>query len=484
MSLEAPAPVRHSHPLAVLVSDLREERSKRSLYPPGETDLSIARSKRFMEDPRGVLLDAYERFGPIFTLRILYGKTVFMIGPAANHYMTVSNASNFTIRESHFRNLVDMIGDGILTTDGEYHRHARKVVLPALRHESIVSYLDTMVEETERAFERFVPGQVLDFHAWARLVALRISVRTLFGFDPDGEQARSAAVAGVLEQIDAMPILAGSLRGPFTPWARLMRVLRKLDGVLYREIAARRARGEGEGRTDIMSLLIEARDEDGDPLTDLQIRDQLMTLLLAGRDTTALGLTFLIHQLALHPDAAERIRAEQEACLQGDAPSAGQLMGGELVELEMALEETLRMYPPVWIGPRRATESFEFEGLTAPANAYVDYCSLASHHLPEVFPEPERFKPERFSPEAKAARPKGAYVPFGGGSRNCIGMRFAQLEIRLITTLMLGRYELKLPPGFSLKLSLLPLLAPKEGLPLIVSERAARSNRVPVAAGR
>ena len=160
-------------------------------------------------------------------------------------------------------------------------------------------------------------------------------------------------------------------------------------------------------------------------------------------------------------------------------------MSGELIELEMAIDETLRMYPPAWVGTRRATEAFEFEGVTVPVNAYVDYCSLASHHLPEVFPEPERFKPERFKPEAKAALPKGAYLPFGGGSRTCIGMRFAQLQIRLIATLMLRRFELDLPPDFSLKISLLPLLAPKEDVPVIVSERVARSGRVvPLAAGR
>ncbi len=157
------------------------------------------------------------------------------------------------------------------------------------------------------------------------------------------------------------------------------------------------------------------------------------------------------------------------------------LLNGELLELEMALDESLRMYPPVWIGTRRATESFEFEGLTVPANAYVDYSVLASHYLPEVFPEPERFKPERFSAEAKAALPKGAYLPFGGGSRTCVGMRFAQLQIRTIATLMLGRFELELPPDFSLKISLLPVLAPKDDVPLIVSRRVARSDRVPVA---
>ena len=479
MPIEAPGPLRHSHPLAVLISDLREERSNKTPYPPGETDFSLARTKRFMEDACGVLVESYERFGPVFTLRILFGNVVFMIGPAANHYLHVTNASNFTIRESHFRSFVDIIGDGILMTDGEYHRWMRKLVLPAMHRESIASHLDVMVEETERALESMVPGEVLNIFTWTHALSLRIMVRTLFGFDPDGE--RSAKVAAVLEQFNEMPILSGSLRGPFTPWARFQRTLGRLDEMLYREISERRARGGGG--TDIMSMLIDARDEDGAPLTDLQVRDQVMTLLLAGRDTTSLELTFLVHELALHPEVVDRIVAEREALSGGDLPSVEQLMSGELVELEMALDETLRMYPSAWISPRRATESFEFEGVTVPANAYVDCSGIATHYLPEVFPEPELFKPERFVPELKAALPKGAFVPFGGGSRTCIGMRFAQLELRTIATLLLRRFELELAPGFSLKLGQVPLLVPKEGVLAIVSERAARRDRVALAAG-
>jgi cytochrome P450 len=483
MPLEAPAPLRHSHPLAVAISDLRQEWVNKSPYPPGETRFSLARTKRFIEDPRGVLLDAYERFGPIFTLRIAHGNTVFMIGPAANHYMTVSNASNFTIRESHFRPMVDILGEGFFVTDGDYHRDMRRLVLPSLHNKRIASYLDIMVEETERALESIVPGRTLNVYLWARSLGLRIAARTLFGFDPETERARTADVARVLDQMGTLPLVSGSLRGPFTPHARMMQNIDRLNRVLHAAISERRARGGGGG-TDVMSLLIDARDEDGEPLSDAQIRDQAKTLLLAGRDATALSLTFLLYELALHPDVVERVVAEQEACLEGGVPSASQLLNGELLELEMALDESLRMYPPVWIGTRRATESFEFEGLTAPANAYVDYSVLASHYLPEVFPEPERFKPERFSTEAKAALPKGAYLPFGGGSRTCVGMRFAQLQIRTIATLMLRRFELELPSDFSLKISLLPVLAPKDDVPLIVSRRVARSDRVPVVAGR
>src|SRR5581483_2020866 len=155
----------------------------------------------------------------------------------------------------------------------------------------------------------------------------------------------------------------------------------------------------------------------------------------------------------------------------GGRPSAEQLMSGELAQLEMTLEETLRKYPPAWIGPRKSVRSFEFEGHTVPANAYVDYCSWASHPLPAVFPEPEAFRPERFSPEAKKQIPKGAYIPFGGGSRTCIGMRFGQLEVRTIATMLLGAHSYELPDDYQLRIRQMPTISPRDGLALIVRER-------------
>ena len=131
------------------------------------------------------------------------------------------------------------------------------------------------------------------------------------------------------------------------------------------------------------------------------------------------------------------------------------------------------MYPPAWVGPRRAVEAFEFAGHTVPERAFVNYCSWASHHLPDVFEDPEEFRPERFTPEARAAMPKGAYVPFGGGSRTCIGMRFGQLEVRAIATLILSRFTLSLPADFELAIRQMPTISPRDGLPVIVSERPA-----------
>jgi cytochrome P450 len=471
----------NSSPLSVMLADLRDERAATVPYPPGETRFSLVRTRRFADDPLPMLLEAYERFGPVFTLRLFHSNVVFMLGPAANHYITVSHASNFSWREGHFRDLIGLMGDGLLTIDGEFHRRSRMIMLPAFHREHIAASLDAIVQETTSALDQFTPGARIDLYAWTRRLAVRVAMRALFGVDPDGEQARSIDAAGLFEEalsFYASEYVLRVLRGPHTPWARLQRAARKLDTLIYSEINRRRATG-ARGQ-DILSLLLDAHDEDGNTLSDLQIRDEVMTLLFAGHDTTTSTVSFMFYELAHHPEILARLLAEQDAKLpfgQG-APSTTDLqplLSGELPELEMVLEETLRKYPPAWVGPRRAIEPFEFEGHTVPARAFVNYCSWASHHLPDVFAEPEEFRPERFTPDARAALPKGAYVPFGGGSRTCIGMRFGQLEVRTIATLILSRCTLAVAKDFQLSIRQMPTISPKQGLPVLVQARTANA---------
>jgi cytochrome P450 len=466
-----------SNPFAVLLSDLRDERAATVPFPPGDTRFSLARTRRFAAEPLPMLLEAYERFGPIFTLRIFHGNVVFMLGPAANHYITVSHASNFVWREGHFRDLIGLMGDGLLTIDGDFHRRSRRVMLPAFHQEHLLASTQTMLEEITRAVEQLVPGEQVDLYFWTRRLAMRVAMRALFGLNPDGDRARSIDAAALFEQAlsyYSSEYLLRIFRGPFTPWARLQTTARKLDELIYSEISHRRASGE-RGR-DILSLLLDAHDEDGNTLSDLQVRDEVMTLLFAGHDTTTSTVSFMFYELASHPEIVARLQAEQADQLTDGQASASQLVSGELRELEMVLDETLRKYPPAWVGPRRSIEPFEFEGHTVPGRAFVNYSSWASHHLPDVFLEPEEFRPQRFTPEARAALPKGAYVPFGGGSRTCIGMRFGQLEVRAIATLILSHFEFSLPENFRLEIRQMPTISPKHGLPMLMRSRTGASR--------
>ncbi len=474
VALVGPPPLLDSRPLSVMLSDIREERAASVPYPPGETRASLSRTRRFASEPLPMLLDAYERFGPIFTLRIFHSNTVFMLGPAANHYVTVSHASNFSWRESQFRDLIGLMGDGLLTIDGDFHRRSRMIMLPAFHREHIAASAEAVIDETSRALDELEPGASIDLYMWTRRLAVRVAMRALFGVDPDGEEARSLDAAALFEEalsFYASEYVLRVLRGRFSPWARMQRAARALDTLIYSEISRRRA--SGERGQDILSLLLDAEDEDGNTLSDVQIRDEVMTLLFAGHDTTTSTVSFMFYELARQPQLVARLLAEQDAQLAGARPTSAQLMSGELTELELVLEETLRKYPPAWIGPRRALEAFEFEGHTVPARAFVDYCSWASHHLPDVFDEPEEFRPQRFAPEARAALPRGAYVPFGGGSRTCIGMRFGQLEVRTIATMILSRCTLALPADFQLRIRQMPTISPKGGLPMCVMPRSA-----------
>jgi cytochrome P450 len=433
-----------------------------------------------VRDPLPILLDCYERHGPVFSTRILHSRQVWALGPEANHQMLVADARNFVWREGGFGDLIPLLGDGLLTIDGGYHRRARRIMLPAFHRERIAASADTMVAEAEAALAGWQPGDVVDAYHWARNLAMRIAMRALLGLDPDdGDTGARAAV-----EFERALSFYGTdfalrvLRGPGTPWNRMMAARAELDRILYTEIRRRRARGDSDADGDILGMLLAATDDDGSALSDQEVRDQAITLLFAGHDTTTSTVSFLLYELARHPHELAALYAEQDELLPGAAPPQLEHLAGGLPRLEMAIDETLRLYPPAWIGPRRSVESSEIAGVHVPARTYVNYCSWASHRLPDVFPDPEAFVPERFAPERKAALPKGAYVPFGGGSRTCIGMRFGQMEIRAIATLLLQRCRLELQPGRTMTVRQMPTLSPRGGLDMVVRERGLASPGV------
>jgi retinoid hydroxylase len=474
VALVGPPPMLNRRPLSVVLDDIRDERRARVPYPPGETRFSLPRTRRFAREPLPMLLESYERFGPVFTLRLLHSNIVFMLGPAANHYILVSHASDFQWREGSFRDLIGLMGDGLLTIDGDFHRRSRRIMLPAFHRDNIAASIDVIRGETEQAIEQLEPGTSTDLYDWTRHLAMRVAMKALFGLDPDSGRAREIDAAGLFEEalaFYASDYLLRIFRGRRSPWGRMQVAARKLDTLIYAEISQRRA--SGRRGSDILSLLLDAEDEDGNRLSDTQVRDEVMTLLFAGHDTTTSTISFMFYELARQPAIVARLLDEQRELTAGGTPSAAQLLGGELPELEMVIDETLRKYPPAWVGPRRVLRDLDFEGVPIPERAFVNYCSWASHHLPDVFSEPEEFRPERFTPEARAALPKGAYVPFGGGSRTCIGMRFGQLEVRTIATMLLASRSLALPDDFSLTIRQMPTISPKQGLPVRIAARRA-----------
>ena len=467
----APPPSAPSSVIGRVRSDMRSTRSARGGWPPGELSFSLRRTREFESEPLPLLLRLHERYGPVFALRVLYLPIVFALGPEANHYITVSHASNFRWRDGGMGDLIPLLGDGLLTTDGDYHRRARRIMLPAFHREQLAASTSIMVEEAERALEEWRPDMSVNLYTRTRRLALRVAMRALFGFEPD-RGGRDADMAEEFEETLGYwgkDYMVRMMRGPGSAWRSMNRSRAELDRVIFEEIARRRA--SGERGVDILSLLLDAEDEDGSRLSDQELRDQVMTLLFAGHDTATSTVTFLFYELARNAHEIGPLAEELDTVVGDSAPTAEQLVGG-LPRLDMALDETLRMYPPAWIGPRRSIEPFELGGIHVPGDVFINYCSWASHYLPEVFDEPARFRPQRFEPEAKAALPKGAYVPFGGGSRTCIGMRFGQLEVKAIGASILRRFTLELAePDREVSIRQMPTLSPRGGLPVVVRAR-------------
>jgi cytochrome P450 len=394
-----------------------------------------------------------------------------MIGPEANHFVTVSGADNFSWRKGMFgEQLTPLIGDGLITTDWEYHDRARRIMMPAFHRRRMDIAVEVMVSEAQRALSDWQAGSVLDVYEQVRDLAMSIAMRALVGLDPRsgriGHEAAALFERGLaFYDTESWRML---LRGPGTPWARMQAARRGLDRIIYAEIERRRS--DGAAGTDVLSMLLEARDEEGEGFTPVELRDQLMHLLFGGHDTTSSTLSFLLYELGRHPDVQTRVCDELDSVLGGRAPTASELIDA-LPYLSMVLDETLRQYPPVWFGPRLAVKPFEFGGYRVPAGVDVIHSSWVTHRLPDLFPNPEAFIPERFAPESRRRLPPGAYMPFGGGQRICIGKRFGQLVVKAVAVTILQRFALEPKAGYELRIAKVPTLSPEGGLPMMVRVR-------------
>jgi cytochrome P450 len=452
-------------PLAV-ASDIRQERAarRRLPFPPGENRVSLRNTWRFRHDPLHLLLEAYMRHGPIFGMRVLLGLNVFMIGPEANHFMLVSGRENFRWRDGRMGDLLTLVGDGLLTTDGDYHDTSRAILMPAFHRDRIVLAAEAMADEAGRAADALEGRPGFDAYEWTRDLAMRIAMRALFGFDPDS--GRSHEIASTFESglsFHGREFPMQLLVGPGSPYARLKRDRAELERLVGGEIGKRR--GRGEDGADMLASLLGASDEEGNSLSDRQVLDHVLTLLFAGHDTTTSTISFLTYELARSPEWVARLQAERDEVCGDREPTAEELFGG-LPLLTRAIDETLRLYPPAWIGPRRSARDYEFAGVRVPAGLPVTYSSWVSHRLPEVFEDPGRFDPDRFEPERRARWPRGAYVPFGMGPRVCIGKRFGYTEVHAIAAALLRRFRFELEPGYRLRIQQAPTLSPHGGLPV------------------
>jgi cytochrome P450 len=366
-----------------------------------------------------------------------------------------------------------LLGDGLLTSEGEFYLRQRRLAQPAFHRQRVAAYGATMAAYAASRRDRWHAGETLDAHREMMALTLAIVGKTLFDADVEHEAAEiGAALATTFESFNFgffLPFSELLDRLPLPATLRFRKARARLDATIYRLIEERRRSATDHG--DLLSMLLLAQDTEGDGgrMTDLQLRDEAMTLFLAGHETTANALTWTWYLLSQHPDVEARLHAEIDSALGERLPSADDL--GALPYTRMVLAESMRLYPPAWIVGRRAIGPFEANGYTIPARSIVLMCQYTMHRDARWFPDPERFDPERFLPEHQAERPKFAYFPFGGGPRVCIGEQFAWMEGVIALATIAQRWQLRLAPGHPVALQPIITLRPKHGMRMTVEPR-------------
>ncbi|HUQ83213.1 MAG TPA: cytochrome P450, partial [Gemmatimonadaceae bacterium] len=407
-------------------------------HPPGPRRRVPALNALTMgRDPLAFLAGLRDEYGDIARVP-LGAETLYLFShPDLVRDVLVTNHRNFHKGRGLERAKM-LLGDGLLTSEGDFHLRQRRLAQPAFHRQRIAAYGATMAKHAVARRDRWRDGLTIDAHEEMMALTLAIVGKTLFDADVEHEAEEiGAALATTFESFNFgffLPFGALLEKLPLPATLRFRKARARLDATIYRIIEERRRSGADRG--DLLSMLLLAQDTEGDGtgMTDLQLRDEAMTIFLAGHETTANALTWTWYLLSQHPHVEARLHAEIDAALGGRAPTADDLPA--LPYTRMVLAESMRLYPPAWIVGRRAMRPFEASGYTIPARSIVLACQYVMHRDPRWFPDPERFDPQRFAPERQAERPKFAYFPFGGGPRVCIGEQFAWMEgIILLATI-------------------------------------------------
>jgi cytochrome P450 len=364
-----------------------------------------------------------------------------------------------------------VLGEGLLTSEGELHLEQRRLIQPLFHARRIAGYADTMVAMTERMLSHWRDGDTLDVHRETTRLTLAVVGETLFAADVEGEAEEiGAALTVSLEAVNRLvyPFVGPALeRLPLPSRRRFRRSIERLDATIGRLIAERR---DAPGGGDLLSLLLEAQEEGGARMSDRQVRDEAMTLFLAGHETTANLLTWAWYLLSEHPEVEARLHAELASVVGRDAPTLEHVRALEYTG--RVVDETLRLYPPAWVIGRRAVEDVDLGAVAVPAGAIVVLSPFVTQRDERWYPEPDRFDPDRWLPEARAARPQYAFFPFGGGRRLCIGESFARVEATLVLATVARRFALRLEPGHPVELLPRVTLRPKHGMRMRLAARA------------
>ena len=438
--------------------------------PPGPAGHLISGSTpELRRDVLGFFTRCAREHGDLCAMRFYHLRAVLVSHPDLIERVLVAQNDRM-VKAWDVRQLRMALGDGLLTSEGETWRRARALIQPAFHIDRIRRYAQVMAARAEAAAESWRDGQILDLHAEMMRLTLGIVAESLFGLEIEPFAPRvERALDEIMRYFERM--FAGHIPGPLrflTPgrW-RAVRAVRRLDDVLLGILRERRA--SGAGGDDLLGVLIAARDEDGRPLSDRELRDHLVTLLMAGHETTALALSWSFYLLGRHPEAEARLEAELDDVLGDRTPGADDL--GRLTYTRQVIRESLRLYPPAWGLGREAAREVELGGYRIARGAQIFMVPWVVHRDPRFFPEPERFRPERWSVENARPLPKYAYFPFGGGPRHCIGSGFAMAEATILLAVLARRWRFELVPGHPIELQPAVTLRPRYGIRAVARRR-------------
>lgn len=430
-------------------------------FPPGPKESPASNLYAMRRDPVGFFTRLAHEYGDICHFNIGEQNLYLVNHPDMIKEVLVGKDRNFT-KWFAVERLKDVLGEGLFVSEGPYHARQRKLSQPAFHRQRIATYAETMVKVAQRVRDRWAEGQVLDLAAEMNWLAMVIVADTLFGADVEEEAVEiQNALSEVLRMLEKSTLPASEV-------ADFDQARKRLDSAVLKIIQERRAAGEDHG--DLLSMLLAARDEDGSQMSDIELRDEAMTIFLAGHETTANALTWTWYLLSQHPEIERQLHEVVDNVLQGNPPTLADVP--KLNFVEMVFAESLRIYPPVWIVGRRAIEDCEIGGFPVPADAIVLLSQYVTQHDERFFPEPEKFDPQRWTQEAELSRPKYSYFPFSSGSRQCLGEAFAWMEGVIALSVISQRWQLKLAPNHRVELQPQLTLRTKYGMKMIPVRRA------------
>jgi cytochrome P450 len=450
----------------------KEYRLRRPALPPGPKGLPFIGSLyNYFSDPLGFLTKISRQYGDIVYFTLGSRRLYLLNNPEHIKDVLVTHNRNFTKSRALDRAKL-VLGEGLLTSEGEVHLRQRRIIQPVFHYKRIRSYGDVMADYGSRAGASWKSGDTVDIHVEMTKLTLAVVSKTLFGADVESE---SDEIVGALtdivtlfprfvfpfsEILDYLP-LPGNKRG--------LQAVSRLDGVIYRLIEERRR--DAGSKDDLLSMLLEARDEEGDGkgMSDRQVRDEAITLFLAGQETMANSLTWTWYLLSQNPGAEKKLHDEIDTVLGGRSPSFDDL--GRLPYTHGVFKEALRLYPAAWVVARRAINDYEVGGYTVPAGADIYMSQFVVHRDARFYPDPLIYEPDRWGAEEDASLPKFAYFPFGGGPRRCIGEPFAWMEGVLLIAAIASKWKMMLAPGHRVVPDPLITIRPKYGMRMVVERR-------------